>query len=54
VLLGVFGVVRFYLGHVRRGLAKFFTIGGLGLWTLADIVLVGLRIVRDSDGRPLR
>ena len=54
VFLGVFGVDRLYLGHIWLGLAKFVTIGGLGLWALADIVLIGLRMVRDSDGRPLR
>ena len=54
VFLGVFGIDRFYLGHVWLGLAKFFTIGGLGLWALADVVVIGLRMVRDADGRPLR
>jgi hypothetical protein len=54
VFLGVFGVDRLYLGHVWLGLAKLVTIGGLGLWALADIVLIGVRMVRDSDGRPLR
>lgn len=54
VLLGVFGVDRFYLGHTWLGLAKFFTFGGLGLWALADIIVIALRMVRDSEGRPLR
>jgi TM2 domain-containing membrane protein YozV len=53
-LLGVFGVDRFYLGHIWLGLAKFFTFGGLGLWALADIIIIALRMVRDSEGRPLR
>jgi hypothetical protein len=54
VLLGVFGVDRLYLGHIWLGLAKLFTFGGLGLWALADIVLIALQMVRDSEGRPLR
>ena len=54
VLLGVFGVDRLYLGHIWLGLAKLCTFGGLGLWALADIVLIALRMVRDSEGRPLR
>ena len=54
VFLGVFGVDRFYLGHIWLGLAKFFTFGGLGLWALADIIIIALRMVRDSEGRPLR
>ena len=54
VFLGVFGVDRFYLGHIWLGLAKFFTFGGLGLWALADLIIIALRMVRDSEGRPLR
>ena len=54
VFLGVFGIDRFYLGHIGVGLAKFFTFGGLGLWALADIVLISVHMVRDSAGRPLR
>ncbi len=54
VFLGVFGIDRFYLGHIGVGLAKFFTFGGLGLWALADVVLISVHMVRDSAGRPLR
>lgn len=50
VFLGVFGVDRLYLGHVWLGLAKIFTVGGFGLWALVDVVLIGLRMVRDSEG----
>jgi hypothetical protein len=53
-LVGVFGIDRFYLGHIWLGMAKLLTFGGLGLWALVDLMLIALRLVRDGHGRPLR
>lgn len=50
---GVFGVDRFYLGHVGVGLGKLFTFGGLGIWALIDFILVATKNVKDSQGVPL-
>jgi TM2 domain-containing membrane protein YozV len=52
--LGIIGADRFYLGHLRSGLLKLLTFGGLGAWTIADIVytLSGKR--RDVDNKRLQ
>lgn len=50
---GVFGVDRFYLGHVGVGLGKLFTFGGLGIWALIDFILIATKNVKDSQGIPL-
>ena len=38
VLLGPLGVDRFYMGYVKDGILKLLTVGGLGIWWIADIV----------------
>lgn len=50
ITLGGFGADRFYLGHWEEGLGKFFSFGGLGVWTLVDIVLVGIGYITPEDG----
>jgi hypothetical protein len=33
---------------------KLLTCGGLGIWTIVDIILIAIRSLNDSDGRPLK
>ena len=53
VVLGSFGVDRFYLGHVGLGIGKLLTFGGCGIWWLIDVILIALGNVTDAKGRPL-
>ncbi|MEN1974523.1 TM2 domain-containing protein [Cellulomonas sp. P4] len=53
LLLGSLGVDRFYLGKVGTGIAKLLTVGGLGVWSLVDLVLVLTGVQRDRQGRRL-
>jgi len=51
ILLGVFGVHRFYVGKIGTGILMLVTIGGLGIWTLIDLILIAVGSFRDKEGR---
>lgn len=47
---GYLGLDRFYLGDVRMGLAKMLTLGGFGIWWVADVIQVANQRARDARG----
>ncbi|CAH1115505.1 unnamed protein product [Psylliodes chrysocephalus] len=50
IILGGFGADRFYLGHWQEGIGKLFSFGGLGVWTLIDVILISLHYLGPADG----
>lgn len=51
LLTGLIGGHRFYLGDTGRSIAMLFTLGGLGLWTLADVLLIARRVATINRSR---
>jgi TM2 domain-containing membrane protein YozV len=48
--LGVFGAHRFYVGKIGTGLLQLFTLGGLGIWWLVDLIMLVSGEFRDKEG----
>lgn len=53
IFAGTFGVHRFYTGHTLLGALQLLTCGGLGIWTLVDIIFIATGKFTDAQGRPL-
>ena len=48
--LGVFGAHRFYVGKIGTGLLQLFTLGGLGIWMLVDLIMLVSGEFKDKEG----
>jgi len=53
LLVGMFGVHRFYVGKIGTGILQIVTLGGFGIWVLVDLILILLGAFKDKQGRPL-
>ena len=53
ILVGEFGVDRFYTGSIMLGILKLITFGGCGIWWIIDIILIVTGSYKDAYGRPL-
>ncbi len=52
--LGGLGVHRFYVGKVGTGILMLLTLGGLGIWTLIDFIVIACGNFKDGQDLPIK
>jgi TM2 domain-containing membrane protein YozV len=54
VCFGIFGAHRFYAGKAESAKVQLYTLGGLGIWMVIDLVLILFGEFSDQEGRKIR
>ena len=50
LFLGVLGVHRFYVGKIGTGILMILTFGGLGIWSMIDLIMIVVGRFTDKKG----
>ncbi|MEU4219023.1 TM2 domain-containing protein [Actinoplanes sp. NPDC026623] len=53
LFVGSLGVHRFYVGKIGTGILMLITLGGLGIWTLIDFIMIAVGKFSDKQGLEL-
>jgi len=51
--VGCFGAHRFYVGKTGTAIAQLFTLGGLGIWALVDLIMIICGAFTDAAGNKI-
>jgi len=51
---GGLGVHSFYVGRITKGILMLITLGGLGIWTLIDLIIIITQNFEDKQGRKIK
>ncbi|MBR0534256.1 MAG: TM2 domain-containing protein [Bacteroidales bacterium] len=54
IFFGVFGAHRFYVGKIGTAILMLVTLGGLGIWTLVDLIIIICQDFKDNEGKVLK
>ena len=50
LFVGFLGVDHFYAGKTMTGILKLITLGGCGLWSLIDLIMIITESYKDGNG----
>ncbi len=50
LFLGSIGVHRFYSGKIGTGILQLLTLGGCGIWSIIDLIMILTGNFKDKDG----
>lgn len=53
-IVGVLGIHRFYTGHIGIGIVQLLTLGGCGIWSLIDLIMIAIGDFKTKDGQKLK
>ena len=54
LFLGTVGIHRFYVGKIGTGILQLITLGGCGVWTLIDIIMIVTGKFKDKEGNVIQ
>lgn len=52
--LGSLGVHRFYVGKIGTGILMLVTLGGMGIWSLIDFIMIAIGKFTDAEGKVIK
>ena len=53
LFVGTIGVHRFYVGKIGTGILQLITLGGCGIWTIIDLIMIITGSFTDKDGNKI-
>jgi len=52
--LGGLGAHRFFVGKIGTGIVMLVTLGGFGIWSLIDLIVIIIGKFKDSEGNLIK